>query len=57
MVDEELLIKALMLPKDKDYVKNPASVDQSWHSFFNELAPEELAILSDYEKLDWSKHV
>ena len=39
----------------KDYVKNPSSVDQSWHSFFNELAPEELAILSDYEKLDWSK--
>ena len=39
----------------KDFVKNPASVDQSWHSFFNELAPEELAILADYEKLDWSK--
>ena len=39
----------------KDFVKNPSSVDQSWHNFFKELAPEELAILADYEKLDWSK--
>ena len=39
----------------KDFVKNPSSVDQSWHNFFKELAPEELAILDDYEKLDWSK--
>ena len=39
----------------KDFVKNPSSVDQSWHNFFNELAPDELAILADYEKLDWSK--
>ena len=38
----------------KDFVKNPSSVDQSWHNF-QELAPEELAILDDYEKLDWSK--
>ena len=36
----------------KDFVKNPSSVDQSWHNFFKELAPEELAILDDYEKLD-----
>ena len=39
----------------KDFVKNPSSVDRSWHNFFKELAPEELAILADYEKLDWSK--
>ena len=39
----------------KDFIKNPSSVDQSWHNFFKELAPEELAILADYEKLDWSK--
>ena len=39
----------------KDYVKNPSSVDASWHNFFKELAPEELAILDDYEKLDWFK--
>ena len=30
----------------KDFVKNPSSVDQSWHNFFKELAPEELAILA-----------
>ena len=39
----------------KDFVKNTSSVDQSWLNFFNELAPDELAILADYEKLDWSK--
>ena len=39
----------------RDYIKNPSNIDQSWHDFFKSLQPEELAILSDYEKLDWSK--
>ncbi len=37
------------------YIKDPSSIDQSWLDFFKALQPEELAILSDYEKLDWSK--
>ena len=39
----------------RDYVKDPNSIDQSWLDFFKALHPDELAILSDYEKLDWSK--
>ena len=38
----------------RDYIKDPSKIDQSWHDFFKSLQSEELAILSDYEKLDWS---
>jgi len=40
----------------RDYIKDPSSVDKSWHDFFKSLEPEELAILQDYEKIDWSKN-
>ena len=39
----------------RDYIKDPTLIDQSWHEFFSALQPEELAILADYDKLDWSK--
>jgi 2-oxoglutarate dehydrogenase E1 component len=40
----------------REYIKDPSSVDKSWHDFFKSLEPEELAILQDYEKIDWSKN-
>jgi 2-oxoglutarate dehydrogenase E1 component len=40
----------------RDYIKDPSSVDKSWHDFFKSLEPEELAILQDYEKIDWTKN-
>ena len=39
----------------KDYIKDPSLVDKSWHDFFNTLAPEEISILADYQKIDWSQ--
>ncbi len=39
----------------RDYIKDPALIDKSWHDFFSSLQPEELSILADYDKLDWSK--
>ncbi len=39
----------------KDYIKDPNLVDKSWHDFFNTLAPEEISILADYQKIDWSQ--
>ncbi|MDA9659545.1 2-oxoglutarate dehydrogenase E1 component [Alphaproteobacteria bacterium] len=39
----------------RDYIKDPTLIDQSWHEFFSALQPEELSILADYDKLDWSK--
>ena len=39
----------------KDYIKDPSLVDKSWHDFFNNLAPEEISILADYQKIDWSQ--
>ncbi len=39
----------------KEYIKDPSLVDKSWHDFFNTLAPEEISILADYQKIDWSQ--
>ena len=39
----------------KDYIKDPNLVDKSWHNFFDTLAPEEISILADYQKIDWSQ--
>ena len=39
----------------KNYIKDPSLVDKSWHDFFNTLAPEEISILADYQKIDWSQ--
>ena len=39
----------------RDYIKDPSLINESWHEFFSALQPEELAILADYDKLDWSK--
>ena len=39
----------------KSYKSDKNSVDKSWIDFFKSLDPQELAIIEDYEKLDWTK--
>ena len=39
----------------KEYIKDPNLVDKSWHEFFSALAPEEISILADYQKIDWTQ--
>ena len=39
----------------RDYIKDPSLVDKSWHEFFKALAPEEISILADYQKINWSQ--
>ncbi len=39
----------------RDYIKDPSLVDKSWHEFFKALAPEEISILADYQKINWSE--
>ena len=36
----------------RDYIKDPSLVDKSWHEFFKALAPEEISILADYQKIN-----
>ncbi len=39
----------------KSYKSDPSSIDKSWLDFFKSLDPQEISIIEDYEKLDWSK--
>ena len=39
----------------KSYKSDKNSVDKSWIDFFKSLDPQELAIIEDYQTLNWTK--
>ena len=39
----------------KSYKSDKSSVDKSWIDFFKSLDPQELAIIEDYQTLNWTK--
>ncbi|MDB9776243.1 2-oxoglutarate dehydrogenase E1 component [Alphaproteobacteria bacterium] len=39
----------------KSYKSDKSSVDKSWIDFFKSLDPQELAIIEDYQSLNWTK--